>query len=89
MDMGFTYYIYPRRELFSSFEELDGGLMSMRDGHSFLLVEGIVHIKMYDETLRELKEMRYIPSTTEYNLSWNFGSGGPQRDSWRRCSQDV
>ena len=64
--------------------------MSMRDDHTCRLVSnGTVYIKMYDGTMRELKEVRNIPSATEYNLSWNFGSGGPQRDSWRRRSQDV
>ena len=88
--MGSTYHICPKKELFASFKEIDGGLMFMRDDHTCQLVyKGTVRIKMYDGTMRELKEVRYIPSTIEYNLSWNFGSGGPQRDSWRRCSQDV
>ena len=33
LDIDFTYHIYLRRELFASFEELDGGLMCMRDNH--------------------------------------------------------
>ena len=31
LDTGFTYHICLRRELFASFEELDGSLMSMGD----------------------------------------------------------
>jgi len=38
LDTGSTYHICPRRELFASFEEIDGGLMSMGDGHTFRLV---------------------------------------------------
>ena len=61
--MGFTYHICPKMELFASFVELDGSLISMRDDHTCQLVgKGTVHIRMYDETLRELKEVRYIPS---------------------------
>jgi len=62
LDTGSTYHIYPRRESFASFEELDGGLMPMRDDHTCRLVgKGIIHIKMYDETMRELMKLRYIP----------------------------
>ena len=54
-----TYHICPRRELFASFEELDGGLMSMRDDHTCRLVsKDTVRIRKYDGTLRELKEVR-------------------------------
>ena len=31
---GSTYHICPRKELFASFEEMDGGLISMRDDHT-------------------------------------------------------
>ena len=50
-------------------EELDGSLISMGDDHTCWLVgKGTVCIKMYDKTMRELKEMRYIPCMTK-NLS--------------------
>ena len=65
-----TYHICPKRELFASFEELDGGLISMRDGHTCRLVgKGTVRIRMYDGTLRELKEVRYILSMTKNIIS--------------------
>jgi len=38
LNMGFTYHICLRRELFARFEELDGNLMSMGDGHTCRLV---------------------------------------------------
>ena len=57
MNTGSTYHICPRRELFARFEELDGGLISMGDDHTCQIVgKGTVRIKMYDGTLRELKE---------------------------------
>jgi len=34
LDTGSTYHICLRRELFASFEELDGDLISMRDDHT-------------------------------------------------------
>ena len=90
LDTGSTHHICPRRGLFTSFKELDGGLMSMEDDHICRLVgKGTVCIKIYDGTMRELKEVRYIPNMTEYNLSWSFENIGPQRDSWRRHSQDA
>ena len=58
MDTNSTYHIYPRRELFARFKELDGGLVSIGDDHTCQLVGmGIVHIRVYDGTLRELKEV--------------------------------
>ena len=63
MNTGSTYHICPRRELFASFEELDGGLTSMGDDHTCRLFDkGTVRIKMYNGTMRELKEVRYIPT---------------------------
>jgi len=40
-------YIYPRRELFANFEELDGGLMSIGDDQTLRLVgKDIVRVKI-------------------------------------------
>ena len=44
--------------------------MSMGDDHTCRLVgKGTIHIRMYDETLRELKEMGYIPHITKNLIS--------------------
>ena len=70
LDTGSTHHICPRRELFASFEELDGGLMFMGDDHTCQLVDkGTVRIRMYDGILRELKEVRYIPHMTKNLIS--------------------
>jgi len=70
LDTGSTYHICPRRNLFASFKELDGGLMTMGDGHVCQLVsKSTVRIRMYDGTLRKLKEVRYIPSMTKNIIS--------------------
>ena len=56
--------------MFASFEELDNGLISMGDDHTCQLVDkGTVRIRMYVETLRELKEERYIPHMTKNLIS--------------------
>ena len=56
LDTCSTYHISPRRELYSSFEELDGGVISFGDGHT-RRIEGVgtVCFKLFDETMRELK----------------------------------
>jgi len=60
----------PRRKLCASFEELDGGLLSMKEDNICRLVsKGTVHIRIYDGTLRELKEVRYIPNVIKNIIS--------------------
>ena len=61
-DTSATYHICPRQEMFSSFGKLDGGMIWFGDGHT-CRVEGIgaTRIRLYDRTMRELKEVRYIP----------------------------
>ena len=48
--------------LISTFEKLDGCFVVMDDDHQCHM-EGIgtVLVKMLDEMVRELKEMRYVP----------------------------
>ena len=64
MDFGYgaTYHVCPKRKWFASFEKLNEGLVSLGDGHT-CLIEGIgtVHIKLFDELIRELKDVKYIP----------------------------
>ena len=65
LDMGSAYHICPGRELFASFEKLGDGLMSIGDDHTCQLVgKGTVRMKIYDEIMRELKDVRYIPHMT-------------------------
>jgi len=70
LDMGSTYHICPRRELFASFK---------------LVGKSTIRIRMYDGILRNLKEVRYIPSMTKNIISigaleveglrWTIGEG--------------
>ena len=62
LDMGATYHICPRSEMFASFGKLDGGVMLSDDGHTCRVTGiGAVHIRLYDGIMRELKEVRYAP----------------------------
>ena len=64
MDLRYRSYLHvcPNRTWFSSFEKLDGCYMVMGDDHP-CNIEGMgtVRIKMEDEIIRELKEVRYVP----------------------------
>ena len=52
----------PKHELVSSLEKLDGCFAIMDDDHP-CKVKGIctVRIKMFDEMVRKLKEVRFVP----------------------------
>jgi len=55
-------------------------------------IEGIciVHIKLFDGMIRELKDVRYVPqSKKKFDFNWSFGGTNPKRKSQRRRSQDV
>ena len=54
-------HICPKWEWIASFEKLDGGLVSFGDGHICHIERiGTVLIKMFDATVRELQDVRYI-----------------------------
>jgi len=56
-------------DCFSSFEKLDGCSVIMSDDHPYNM-EGIgtVQIKMFDEMVPELKEVRYVPQVKKKNI---------------------
>ena len=73
LDAGATYHICPKREMFASFEKLDGGMMSFGDGYTCRVEEiGAVRIRLYDGTMRELKGVKYVPLKSR--ISWSFES---------------
>jgi len=62
LDIRATYHVCPNKDQFSSFEKLDGCSVIMGDDLPCNMEEiGIVHIKMFDGMLWELKEVRYVP----------------------------
>jgi len=54
--------VCPNRNWFSIFEKIDGFSVVMGDDRpSNMEGIGIIQIKMFDEMIRELKEVRYVP----------------------------
>jgi len=65
-----TYHICSKREWFASFRKLDRGLVSFDNRHTCQIeVIGTVHIKLFDEMIRELKDMRYVPQSQKNLIS--------------------
>ena len=59
---GVTYHVCPNRDLFSNFEKLFGCSIIMGDDRSCNIEEiGMVLIRLFDEIVRELKEVRHVP----------------------------
>ena len=71
LDTGATYHVCPNRAWFFKFEKLDGCFTVMGDDPCNVEGMGAVRIKMDDEIVRELKEVRYVPQ-----LKRNFISVG-------------
>lgn len=61
LDLGSTYHICPNREWFSSFHDLDGGVVMLGD-ETTCRIQGIgsIRLKMHDGTVRVLKDIRYV-----------------------------
>ena len=58
LDMNATYYVCPNKDWFSSFEKLDGCSIIMGDDHPRNMRGiGTFLIMMFDEKVRELKEV--------------------------------
>ena len=70
LDSGATYHVCPKREWFSSFENIDGGVVFMGNDHTCQMVGiGIVRMKMFDGAVRELTEVRYMPALRKNLIS--------------------
>jgi len=70
LDMGATNHICPRKEWFSSLEKLDSGVVIMRNDATCQMI-GIdtVRIKMFDDMVRNLKDVRYVPQMKKNIIS--------------------
>ena len=61
IDTGATYHVCPNRNWFFSFEKLDGYSFVRGDNRPCHMEGiGIVLVKMFDEMVRELMDVRYI-----------------------------
>ncbi|XP_020250019.1 uncharacterized protein LOC109827417 [Asparagus officinalis] len=71
LDSGAKYHICPRRDWFSSFEELERGDVVLMENDHVCPISGIgtVRIRMCDGVTRELKEVKFIPQLTKNIIS--------------------
>ena len=69
MDIGYEFYLLHLSQN-ASFGKQDGNVMSFGDGHT-CRIKGIctVRVKLFDGTMRELKDVRYIPRMTKNLIS--------------------
>jgi len=68
--MGVIYHICPKWEWFPSFEILDRGVVLFGVGHTYHIEEiCTVYIKMFDGTVRELQDVRYVPQLKKNLIS--------------------
>jgi hypothetical protein len=62
LDSASTFHVCPRRDLFDSFREVSGGIMTLADG-STLSVVGVSAVRfwMLDNMIRTVIDVRYFP----------------------------
>ncbi|GFZ19218.1 hypothetical protein Acr_27g0009570 [Actinidia rufa] len=70
LDSGCSYHMSPYRDLFSSLEEFDGGIVLMgNDNACKTRGIGTIRLKMFDGTIRVLTDVRYVPDLKKNLLS--------------------
>lgn len=70
LDSGCSYHMCPNRQWFSSFEEIEGGVVLMgNDNACRTRGIGSLRLKMHDGTIRQLKEVRYVPDLKKNLIS--------------------
>lgn len=69
-DTGCSYHMCPNRDLFSSFDELDGDSVLTGNGHACkTLGIGKISLVLYDESVFVLSDVRYVPSLKQNLIS--------------------
>ena len=72
LDSGCSFHMSPNRDLFTTYEPVNGGLVLMgNDAQCKLVDQGTIKIKTYDEVVRTLAGARHVPY-----LKWNLISLG-------------
>lgn len=70
LDSGCSYHMCPNRDWFSSFEEIDGGVVLMGNNNACQIKGiGTIRLKMHDGTIRRLTNVRYIPDLKKNLIS--------------------
>jgi hypothetical protein len=71
LDSEVSYHICPRRERFSTFEQLDGGNIAMTNSCAYKVVGmGSIKIRTHDGKLCTLNEFRHVPHMTKNLISF-------------------
>ncbi|PSS08126.1 Endonuclease [Actinidia chinensis var. chinensis] len=78
LDSGCSYHMCPHRDWFSSFEELDGGVVLMgNDNACKTMGIGTIRLKMFSGTVKVLTDVRYVPDLKKNLISLgDFDSKG-------------
>ncbi|KAL6187297.1 hypothetical protein ACLB2K_038697 [Fragaria x ananassa] len=70
LDTGASYHICPRREWFSTYEQIDGGNISMADSSACKVVGiGSIKIRTHDGKFCTLNDVRHAPRMTKNLIS--------------------
>ncbi|KAG8474865.1 hypothetical protein CXB51_031592 [Gossypium anomalum] len=70
LDSGCSFHMCLNREWFSAYSSVEGGVVRMRnDSSSKVIGIGTVKIKMHDETIRTLSDVRYVPDLRKNLIS--------------------
>ena len=70
LDFGASYHICPRREWFTTYEQVDGGSISMANSSVCKVVRtGSIKIRTHDGSFCTLNEVRHVPLITKNLIS--------------------
>ncbi|KAH1114083.1 hypothetical protein J1N35_007461 [Gossypium stocksii] len=70
LDSRCSFHMCPNRELFSIYNSIEGGVVSMgNDSSSKVIGIGIVKIRIHDGTIRTLSDVRYVPDLQKNLIS--------------------
>ncbi|KAL5580785.1 hypothetical protein UlMin_013227 [Ulmus minor] len=62
LDSGCTFHMCPRRELFNTYQSIDGGKVLMGNDEACKVIRiGTIKLKMFDGQIRTLSNVRHIP----------------------------
>ena len=78
LDSACSYHMTPRRDWFTTYRPINGGLVYMGNNTTYKVVGiGTVRIKMYDGIVRTMTDVRHMPDLAKNLLSLStFDSQG-------------
>ena len=62
LDSGASHHMCPHREWFNTYEEVDGGVVSMANNNVYKVKGvGTIQIQLHDRVVRTFEGIRYVP----------------------------